>query len=87
MQKRVSSNEQNGKKNTPEEDSKPSKLVIIRCFGLLLNFSNPINMLVNLVDEECSNDESSSHNSSWMILFPNFDMDMVQRHVMLSSKH
>ena len=30
MQKRVSSNEQNGKKNTPEEDSKPSKLVIIR---------------------------------------------------------
>ena len=87
MQKRVSSNEQNGKKNTPEEDSKPSKLVIFRCFGLLLNFSNPINKLTYLVNEECSNDESSSHNSSRMILFPNFDMDMVQRHVMLSSKH
>ena len=35
MQKRVSSNEQNGKKNTPEEDSKPSKLVNDQMFWLI----------------------------------------------------
>ena len=43
--------------------------------------------LLYLVDEEGSDDEGSEHDSRRMISFPDLDVDVMLRHVVLSSKH
>ena len=42
---------------------------------------------INLVDEKHCNNEGGSHYSSGMSPFPDFDMDMVKGHVVLSAKN
>ena len=40
-----------------------------------------------LVDKELANEEGRSHDGCGMILLPDFHMNMVLRHVVLSSKN
>ena len=41
----------------------------------------------NLVEEKHGNNEGGSHDSSGMSPLPDFDMDMMKGHVVLSAKH
>ena len=41
----------------------------------------------NLVNQKTPNDESGEHDSRGVIFLPDLDMDVVEGHVVLSSKH
>ena len=43
--------------------------------------------LLYLVDEEGPDDEGGEHDSRWMISLPDLDVDVMLRHVVLSSEH
>ena len=46
-----------------------------------------LNNRSNLVNQKTANEESGEHDSGGVIFLPDLDMDVVQGHVVLSSKH
>ena len=83
MEESMDGNQKKWHKYWPEKYSKPSKLEIqinLEIFVDLLNYKY-------LVEKKHCNNEGGRHDSSGMSSFPDFDMDMVQGHVVLSAEN